>query len=171
VIGSKGVQVSKSFEGVLETSQPPEEVWTYLTDSAKFGLWRSGVMSDKPKLTMGATLRSVLNPAKVLYEEVLDFEAPNRISFRVADAPIPHAGMSALKVLSLWPASIQAVVTYELTPLWGGTRLQLSAHTSLVAGLFGLINAALVLRPQFYKRLHKEFESLRSVLAAKGSVP
>ncbi len=94
-------------------SQPPDAVWTAITNWENFPAWRAGVEAVKPLPS------SERQPAWVetsstgeLPLETLQAAPPRRLVLRIASDELPFGGT--------W--------TYELTPVIGGTELRITEH-------------------------------------------
>jgi len=89
----------------------PETVWTYLTDKDKLGRWFHSARED---LRAGESyaLMSDETPDKVLLGgRVLEFDPPRKLAYTFTHE---------------WMQNVETVVTWTLTPAFGGTRLHLT---------------------------------------------
>jgi uncharacterized protein YndB with AHSA1/START domain len=110
----------------IELPAPPDRVWQALTDPAALGEWLMPVEEFAPVPGQRFRLRATPMPGwdGVVHCEVLDVDAPRRLSYRWQGSRMRTA----------------TVVTWTLTPLDdGGTRLHL--HHDGFTGLGGQVLA------------------------------
>ena len=106
------------MQSTIDVARPPEEVFAYATDPARFGEWQRDVMSvntegDAP-LTVGArftTIRRIRGTDRAMTQEVTESTPPYTWSARGIDGPIRP---SARVTVEPGPDGAGSRVTFDL---------------------------------------------------------
>jgi hypothetical protein len=91
----------------------------------------------------------------VVGEKVIEFEPESRLAFEIATLDNPYFTVPIGRT------------SYELTPLWGGTRLSVKA--SIRFSFFSLFD--LIRNPLWRKEQKQQFAALQEALKARYAAP
>jgi uncharacterized protein YndB with AHSA1/START domain len=142
----------------IEIARPPQDVFTYVTDPARFSEWQDDVVSASVEAggqarVVGSrftTTRRVGRTERVMTQEITECRPPSAWAARGVDGPVrPH-------------------VSLTIEPLAGNTGSRMTVVMDLEGHGIGRLLVPLLIRRQAARRAPRSYQHLKERLERRG---
>ena len=142
----------------IRIDAPIDRVWAVLADIGSIADWNPGVKESRQttsgEVGTGAGRRCELGGRNYLDEEVVTFEPPDRITFRITATNLPFAS---------------ADIRFELQAASNGTDVTVSPIYTLKMGAIGKLLDKLLVRSTYRKGMRDLLQGLKSHVESSSS--
>jgi len=139
------------FAETIRIDAPIKTVWAALADIGKIAEWNPGVKESHQTtvgdVANGAGRRCELGGKNYLNEEVVEFDSPSRITFRITDTNMPFK---------------TADIRFNLKAADVGTEVTVSPLYELKFGAFGKLLDTLVVKGTYRKGMRELLRGLKN---------
>lgn len=138
----------------IEIDRPPEVVFPYVIDPAKFPTWQPAVLAgkmDRDPVTVGAictTTRKIGGSAREIHSKITEYDPPRRWADHGIDGPI------------------RGIVSVDVEPLGNGARSRVTITLDFEGRGLGKLLVPLVVRRQAAKEMPANMTRLKAALEA-----
>ena len=148
------------FTETIHIDAPIADVWTALADIGAISTWNPGVreshQTTRGDVAIGSCRRCELGGKNYLDEEVVLFEPPFKITFRITDTNLPFAS---------------ADIRFNLDAHGNTTQVEVSPLYNLKFGVFGRILDTLMVKTTYRKGMRELLQGLKSHVEASAPHP
>ena len=146
------------FTEIVRIDASPAEVWAALADIGSISSWNPGVtdshQTSSGDVATGSSRRCKLSARQYLDEEVVLFEPPSEITFRITETNLPFES---------------ADIRFKLEAHGKATQVEVSPLYSLNFGVVGKVLDTLMVKATYRKGMRDLLRGLKNHV--EGSAP